>query len=59
LGAPETGAGGASHSDDDAFLALAGLALLGAGLALAQAIGRRRALTGSGYPHSGEPGKDE
>jgi len=42
LGHPETGAGGASYAPDNAQLALGGLALLGAGGAIAQAIRRRR-----------------
>jgi len=42
LGHPETGAGGAAYSPGNAQLALGGLALLGAGGAIAQAIRRRR-----------------
>jgi hypothetical protein len=41
-GAPQTGLGGASHSRDDALLFAGVLALVGAGLASAVALGRRR-----------------
>jgi Ice-binding-like len=43
-GAPHSGAGGASHSDDTLLVALGGLALVGAGVAMGQAIRRRRVL---------------
>jgi hypothetical protein len=41
-GAPQTGFGGASHSRDDDLLFAGALALIGAGLALAVAVSRRR-----------------
>jgi hypothetical protein len=40
-GVPTTGVGGASHSDDPELVALGGLALVGAGAAIGQAIRRR------------------
>ena len=46
LGAPQTGAGGASHSDDSAWVALGILALVGAGAAMSLALRRRRVLAG-------------
>jgi hypothetical protein len=42
LGAPHTGAGGASHSDDSVWIALGVLALVGAGAAVSLALRRRR-----------------
>ncbi|MHB1785986.1 MAG: ice-binding family protein [Acidimicrobiales bacterium] len=44
IGAPQTGAGGASHSRDNLLVAFGGLGLAGAGLATGQVIRRRRAL---------------
>ncbi len=44
-GAPQTGLGGASHSRNDALLFAGMLSLIGAGLALAVALGRRRTLS--------------
>jgi hypothetical protein len=41
-GHPETGAGGGHHSADSVAVALGGLALVGAGVAMGQAIRRRR-----------------
>jgi len=46
LGAPRTGAGGASQSDNGAWVALGVLALVGAGAAMSVALLRRRVLTG-------------
>jgi hypothetical protein len=54
-GPPQTGAGGASHSGVNGFLVvLGGLALAGAGAAMAQAVRRRRLL-----PARSEPSGDE
>ena len=48
LGAPQTGAGGASRSDDSVWIALGVLALVGAGAAMSVALRRRRVLAARG-----------
>jgi hypothetical protein len=45
VGSPETGLGGAAHSDDDDLLLLAAASLAAAGIALTVGIRRRRART--------------
>ena len=58
LGAPQTGAGGASHAPDGVLVALGGVALIGAFVAMSQAIRRRRVLrTNDGLTDS-ELGED-
>jgi hypothetical protein len=47
-GAPSTGLGGASRSSDDILLVPGALALIGAGLAAALAVRRRRQVSGQG-----------
>ena len=46
LGAPQTGAGGSSRSDNGALVALGVLALVGAGATMSLALRRRRVLAG-------------
>jgi len=60
VGAPQTGAGGAlSHAPDSVLVAFGGVALLGAGLAMNQAIRRRRLLHGRDGLSDSELGEDE
>jgi hypothetical protein len=60
VGAPQTGAGGAlSHAPDSVLVALGGVALLGAGVAMNQAIRRRRVLHGRDGLGDSELGEDE
>ena len=57
-GHQQTGAGGASHSSNSALVAVGGLALVGAGGAIRQAVRRRRMLPAQDGPGS-ELGGDE
>jgi hypothetical protein len=58
-GYPETGAGGASYSDDSVVVVLGGLALVGAGIATRQTIRRRRRSTRRDEMGGRELGGDE
>jgi hypothetical protein len=58
VGAPQTGAGGASHAPDSVLVALGGIALIGAGVAMGQAIRRRRLLHTTDGLGDSEPGED-
>lgn len=59
VGHPETGAGGASHSGNSVLVALGGLALVGTGVAMSQAIRRRRVLPARDGLGGSERGGDE
>ena len=50
FGSPSTGFGGASHAGDPVLVALGGIALFGAVLAMSQGFRRRRVLTGDNGP---------
>ena len=58
-GHPATGAGGASRSGDSVLVALGGLALVGAVVAMGLAIRRPRALPARDGLHGSELGEDE
>jgi hypothetical protein len=58
FGSPSTGFGGAAHSDDPLLVALGGVALVGAALAMGQAFRRRRVLIGSDGSDGSTPGGD-
>lgn len=49
-GGPATGAGGASHSSYGSLVIFGGLALVGSGLAVTEAIRRRRMVSGASRP---------